>query len=169
MQFHFRRMSESDLALLTGWLQRPHIAEWWGAGATMESVRETYLSSLGDASVAIPYIAHLDAEPIGYMQSYVAVESGDGWWVGQHDPGVRGIDQFLADAARLGQGLGPCMVRDFARLQFADPAVSKIQADPAANNARAIRCYEKAGFRQAGRINTPHGAAILMILDRPNR
>lgn len=135
----------------------------------MESVRETYLPRLEDASRVTPYIAYLEAEPIGFIQSYVAVESGDGWWVGQHDPGVRGIDQFLADAARLGQGLGTCMVRNFARLLFADLTVGTIQADPAPTNVRAIRCYEKAGFRQAGRINTPDGAAILMILDRPNR
>lgn len=109
----------------------------------------------------------MGSEPIGYIQSYVAVETSDGWWAGQHDPSVRGIDQFLADAARLGQGLGTLMVREFAELLFQDPAVSKIQADPAPTNARAIRCYEKAGFRKAGSITTPDGAAILMILDRP--
>lgn len=167
MHVHFKRMTEIDLPVLTEWLNRPHIVEWWGGGATLASVRSTYLERMGDASTAVPYIAYLGGDAIGYIQSYVAVESSDGWWAGQHDPGVRGIDQFLADAGRLGQGLGTRMVRDFAQLLFEDSAVSRIQADPAPSNGRAIRCYEKAGFRHAGRITTPDGDAILMILDRP--
>jgi aminoglycoside 6'-N-acetyltransferase-1b len=168
MHIYFKRISEIDLPLLAEWLNRPHVAEWWGGDATLESVLSTYLPRLDDASEAVPYFAYVGTEPIGYIQSYVAVEGDDGWWAGQHDPGVRGIDQFLADAGRLGQGLGTRMIRDFARLLFQDSAVSKLQADPAPSNARAIRCYEKAGFRQAGRISTPDGAAILMLLDRPN-
>jgi aminoglycoside 6'-N-acetyltransferase Ib len=166
MHLHFKRMAESELALLTEWLNRPHVAKWWGAGATLESVRAKYLPRLAEVSTVDPYFAYLGNEPIGYIQSYVAVETSDGWWAGQHDPSVRGIDQFLADAERLGQGLGTRMVREFAELLFRDPAVSKIQVDPAPTNARAIRCYEKAGFRNAGTITTPDGAAILMILDR---
>jgi len=165
MHFYFKRMTENDLPTLAEWLNRAHVAEWWGAGATLESVRATYLPQLRPDSAVMPYFAYLGDEAIGYIQSYVVVES-DGWWVGQHDPGVCGIDQFLADGGRLGQGLGTRMVVDFAALLFEDPAVSKIQADPAPGNVRAIRCYQKAGFRNAGRIVTPDGEAILMILAR---
>ena len=47
----------------------------------------------------------LNGEPIGYAQSYVALGSGDGWWEEETDPGVRGIDQSLANASQLGKGL----------------------------------------------------------------
>jgi RimJ/RimL family protein N-acetyltransferase len=59
------------------------------------------------------------------------------------------------------------MVRDFAGRLFADPAVTRIQTDPHVTNARAIRCYEKAGFRRVGEIATPDGRELLMYLDRP--
>ena len=120
-----------------------------------------------DDSTALPYIAWLENIPIGYIQSYVAAGAGDGWWPDEHDPGVRGIDQFLADVHRLGQGLGTQMVREFVQFLFKDRAVTGIQADPAPSNLRAIRCYEKAGFRRVGVINTPDGAAMLMIMERP--
>ena len=162
----FVRMTEDDLPLLTEWLNRPHVAEWWGGSATLETVREEYLLRLSLASTDVCYLAFEGEVPIGYIQSYVAVES-DGWWLGQHNPGVRGIDQFLADGARLGCGLGTQIVREFSQLLFADPLVTRIQADPSPNNPRAVRCYEKAGFRQAGRIPTPDGPALLMLLDRP--
>jgi RimJ/RimL family protein N-acetyltransferase len=90
----------------------------------------------------------------------------DGWWVDVHDPGVHGIDQFLADPARLGQGLGTQMVRALVAQLFADRGVTRIQVDPSPANGRAIRCYEKAGFRRAGEIVTPDGPALLMHCDR---
>ena len=49
---------------------------------------------------------------------------------------------------------------------FADPKVTRVQTDPDPANARAIRCYEKAGFRRAGVIQTPGGRALLMVIDR---
>jgi RimJ/RimL family protein N-acetyltransferase len=67
----------------------------------------------------------------------------------------------------LGQGLGTAMVGEFVQFLWRDPAVTRIQADPAPTNARAIRCYEKAGFHSLGLITTPDGPALLMLLDRP--
>jgi aminoglycoside 6'-N-acetyltransferase Ib len=42
------------------------------------------------------------------------------------------------------------------------------EADPAPNNRRALRCYEKAGFRQIRTIVTPDGPAMVMLQDRPS-
>ena len=81
----------------------------------------------------------LNGEPIGYAQSYVALGSGDGWWE-ETDPGVRGIDQSLANASQLGKGLGTKLVRALVELLFNDPEVTKIQTDPSPSNLRAIRC-----------------------------
>ena len=122
----------------------------------------------GDSAVR-PYIALENGVPIGYIQSYVAMGAGDGWWPDERDPGARGIDQFLADPGRLGRGLGTAMVRAFVSELFADPEVTRVQTDPAPANARAIRCYEKAGFRRVGEVTTPDGPALLMLCDREER
>ena len=50
---------------------------------------------------------------------------------------------------------------------FADPAVTQIQTDPHPTNKRAIRCYEKAGFRAVKEIVTPDGAAVWMVQGKP--
>lgn len=133
----------------------------------MEEVHEKYLPRMADSSGVVPYVAFRDDIAVGYIQSYVAAAGTDGWWPDEHDPGVRGVDQFLADARTLGQGLGTEMVCEFVKFLFLDPAITKIQADPAPSNTRAIRCYEKAGFLRVGPITTPDGAAVLMILERP--
>ena len=92
--------------------------------------------------------------------------AGGGWWPDERDPGARGVDQFLADAADVGRGLGTAMVRDFVARLFADRAITRVQTDPAPDNARAIRSYEKAGFRAVGEVDTPDGLALLMYRER---
>ena len=112
------------------------------------------------------YIAMQGTEPIGFAQSYIAMGCGDGWWEDETDPGVRGIDQSLANPGQLNQGLGTKLVRALVELLFTDPAVSKVQTDPAPNNLRAVHCYEKAGFIQERVITTPDGPAVYMTQNR---
>ena len=164
-----RLMTEHDLPMLHEWLNRPHIVEWWGGEAerpTLSDVLEYYRPRvLAEESVTM-YIAVQASEPIGFAQSYIAMGSGDGWWENETDPGVRGIDQSLADPMQLNQGLGTKLVRALVELLFADPEVTKVQTDPAPNNLRAIRCYEKAGFTQEQVITTPDGRAVYMTQTR---
>ncbi len=163
-----RRMTEHDLEMLHGWLNRPHIVEWWGGERpSLEEVHEHYRPRVLAQENVIPYIGLLDGTPFAYAQSYVALGSGDGWWADETDPGVRGIDQSIADPALLGKGLGTHLVRALGALLFTNPHVSRVQTDPAPHNLRAIRCYEKAGFRQVKPIVTPDGPAIYMVRERP--
>lgn len=164
-----RLMTEHDLPMLHEWLNRPHIVEWWGGEAerpTLAEVLDCYRPRVLAQESVTPYIAMLGSVAIGYAQSYVALGSGDGWWKDETDPGVRGIDQSLANPAQLNQGLGTGMVRALVEQLFLDPAVTKIQTDPAPDNHRAIRCYEKAGFVQEKIITTPDGPAVYMTQSR---
>nr|WP_071846260.1 aminoglycoside 6'-N-acetyltransferase [uncultured bacterium]AGY30800.1 putative aminoglycoside 6'-N-acetyltransferase [uncultured bacterium] len=164
-----RLMTEHDLPMLHEWLNRPHIVEWWGGEEerpTLDEVYDHYLPTVLAQESVTPYIAMLGNEPIGYAQSYVALGSGDGWWEEETDPGVRGIDQSLANPTKLNKGLGTKLVRALADLLFSDASVTKIQTDPAPGNHRAIRCYEKAGFLQEKVITTPDGPAVYMVQSR---
>jgi len=51
-------------------------------------------------------------------------------------------------------------------LLFSDPEVTTIQTDPSPDNPRAIRCYEKAGFRKVRTVTTPDGLAVYMVRTR---
>ena len=164
-----RLMTESDLVMVHEWLNRPHIVEWWGGEEerpSLSEVLEHYRPRvLGEEPVTM-YIAMMASEPIGFAQSYTALGCGDGWWEEETDPGVRGIDQSLANPAQLNQGLGTRLVRALVERLFADPAVTKIQTDPAPANRRAIRCYEKAGFVKERIVSTPDGPAVYMVRTR---
>jgi RimJ/RimL family protein N-acetyltransferase len=162
----FRPLTLTQLPLLHEWLARPHVAEWWGPPPSLTAVEQEFGPLTSDQSTTRPYIVIGDGAPIGYIQSYVAMGSGDGWWPNEKDPGVRGVDQFLAHSEQLGRGLGTAMVRAFLRRLFADAAVTRVQTDPSPRNRRAVRCYEKAGFHAVGEVDTPDGRALLMVCER---
>jgi aminoglycoside 6'-N-acetyltransferase Ib len=167
MRFEFKPVTESDLELLFEWLNRPHVAEWWDGPISLAEVGDKYLPRLSlDASVH-SHIARLNGIPVGFIQSYVVMaQQTSGWWLDETDPDAVGIDQFLADAENLGKGMETDIVSQFVEFLFQDPAVTKIQTDPAATNLRAIRCCEKAGFRKIGIVETPDGSSLLMIIER---
>ena len=165
-----RPMTAQDLPMLHDWLNRPHLVQWWGGEAerpSLEEVMAKYTPRVLASERVIPYIGMLGDAPFAYAQSYVALGCGGGWWEGETDPGVRGIDQSIADPQLLGKGLGTKLVRTLVDTLFRDAAVSKIQTDPSPANLRAIRCYEKAGFRVVGNIVTPDGPAVYMVQERP--
>jgi len=139
--FHFDRLTEQNFPKLRDWLRRTHVAEWWGDAESIEELRSAYILGAGEPSATRAYIARLGDEPIGFIQSYVVMGSGEGWWEDETDPGARGIDQFLAEVDQLNQGLGRRMIRAYINSVFSDPAVSVVQTDPHRTNLRAIRLH----------------------------
>jgi RimJ/RimL family protein N-acetyltransferase len=168
-RFTFHPLAEADLPLLCAWLRRPHLQAWWRSGEmSLDEVREKYRPRLAGRDAARPYLAYVDGQPAGYIQYYVAAEGTASWWPDEPGPGVLGIDQFLADGARLGQGLGTAMVSQFTAWLLEDPRVTEIRVDPHPDNLRAIRCYTRVGFRAVGPMATPDGPALMMVLKRPS-
>jgi aminoglycoside 6'-N-acetyltransferase len=72
-------------------------------------------------------------------------------WSAETEPDYRhaSIDIYL-DPALHGRGLGTDAVRTLAEHLIADQGFHRLVIDPAADNAAAIRCYGKVGFRPVG-------------------
>ena len=84
-----------------------------------------------------------------------------------------GIDIYLSHRGQ-GQGLGTEAVSLLARFLCEQRGHHRLTIDPAAANHRAIRCYEKVGFRRVGVLREyergPDGRfhdGLLMDLLRP--
>ncbi len=150
----------SDVPLLHGWLNRPHVAERWDNATTLSEVETKYRAHLESTSV-FPFVVELNGKPIGFIQSYNANTVGDGWWE-KEPPGTWGVDQYLGEESLLGKGVGSQFIRIFTDDLLNKSQVKRVITDPAPDNKRAIRAYEKAGFVGIGNIQTPDGQAFLM-------
>lgn len=153
--YAFRPVTRADLDLLELWRARPHVVEWWGA-PDVEREEE----KLGDDRVAMWIVEHL-GRPFAYSQDY-PVHAWENHPFAPLPPGSRGIDQYIGEPDMLGLGHGSAFVRAHCERLFEDGAPA-IGTDPHPDNARAIRAYEKAGFKAVtGPVDTRWGRAILM-------
>ena len=74
-----------------------------------------------------------------------------------------GIDQFIGDKNSINVGIGTKAVKLFSELIFNERNPDSIVLDPDPDNARAINCYEKAGFAFY-KLNKPaNGKASYMM------
>jgi aminoglycoside 6'-N-acetyltransferase len=65
----------------------------------------------------------------------------------------------------IGCGYGSALARAFADRLLAS-GTPRVVTDPDPLNTRAIRAYEKAGFRRDNLVETPDGPALLMVRDQ---
>ena len=153
--YTFRFVTDADFPLLRRWHARPHVVEWWGA-PDVEEAEE----SLADPRIAMWIVEH-DGRPFAYAQDY-APHDWDDHPFAHLPPGARGIDQYIGEPDMLDRGHGSAFIRAHCARLFAEGAPA-IGTDPHPDNRRAIRAYEKAGFRIASApLDTRWGRAVLM-------
>jgi aminoglycoside 6'-N-acetyltransferase len=130
-----RSLLVADAARLAELAAHPDVARWW------PGLDEAELLEKAEGKPDQGYFAVLhDGEPIGLVQ----------YWE-ETDPDYRhaGIDLFIG-APYQDRGLGTDAVRTVARHLVHDRGHHRLTIDPVARNLRAIRSYEKVGFRPVG-------------------
>jgi aminoglycoside 6'-N-acetyltransferase len=158
-RYDFRALTREDLPLVARWLEAPHVAEWWGDPAESLAEIEEALDDIATEAL----IAELGGRPIAYLQSYDPhLEDGHPY---QDQPfGTLGIDLSIGDPELVGIGHGSAIARQFVDELFAEGA-PRVIIDPDPTNLRAIRAYEKAGFKAFDTRRTVYGPALMMARD----
>lgn len=148
MKLRFRSMTREDLRQMHEWLQRPHISRWWVEHKTYEEVAARYLPAIEGQEPTDMYIALLDEEPIGFVQTYLCSDYPDYAALVGAGEGVAGVDLAIGDESLTGQGIGTEILRRFVDdVVFARETTIACLADPDSRNVASIRAFEKAGFR----------------------
>lgn len=132
-------VARRDLPVLRSWLQRPHVARWWGDPVeALAAAREhppTQHALISVDGRAVGYLcwqhpspeelaeARLDALPVDLMD----------------------VDIVIGEPEFVGRGFGPQALELLLNRLRAD-GVSIVGLATAANNQRALRAFAKAGF-----------------------
>jgi aminoglycoside 6'-N-acetyltransferase len=130
-----RPLTPADVPAVSPIQAQPGVARWWG-----EPREEDLREKVDGTERVVAFAIELDGKVIGLIQYHE-----------EEDPMYRhaGIDLFISEHAH-GQGLGTDAVRTLASYLIRERGHHRLVIDPAADNAAAIRAYEKVGFRPVG-------------------
>jgi aminoglycoside 6'-N-acetyltransferase len=161
--YTYRRLTLAELGLVNGWIQTPHVSEWWLEAGGASSLIDP--ADFEEADFRM-WLVSYNGQPFAYMQDYNPHLYPDHYFYDRAAP-ARGIDQFIGAPEFMGQGHGSAFIRQRVEMLFAE-GMTCVVTDPHPDNARAIRAYEKAGFTAYGQTEHPkYGRALLMQALRP--
>jgi len=132
--------SSVDLPILEGWLERPHVARWWG------DPKEAVSAILKHTVQSSAFIFN-DNVPIGFICWQVPspqelAEAG----LADLPANIVDIDIMIGETGALGHGHGSeALSQLLARLSGEGVQIAGIAT--AAANERARKAFERAGFR----------------------
>ena len=162
--YEFRPMTMADLPLMRRWLEAPHVREWWGEPDTeLGYIRDM----IEGRDTTRPFIFSAGGEPAGYIQYwFIGHHQNATWiadypWLAELPADAVGVDLSIGDPNKLALGLGSGALRAFAE-DLARQGHRTIIIDPDPANRRAVRAYEKAGFRAIPRLLGKTGDTLIM-------
>jgi RimJ/RimL family protein N-acetyltransferase len=147
--YDFRPLVHDDLRLMRTWLERPHVREWWG---DPEEELGFIRDMIEGRDTTRPFIFSVDGEPAGYIQYWFIGHHQNAQWIADHPwlaelpSDAVGVDLSIGEPDKLSRGIGSAVLQRFAQ-SLADQGYRTIIIDPDPANGRAVRAYEKAGFR----------------------
>lgn len=144
-----RTLKDDDFPLLLKWMTDERVLEFYEGRDkkyTLEDIKKQFSEQWEDEVFRV--IIEYQGEPIGYGQIYKMYdELYDDYHYPRSDEIVYGMDQFIGEPNFWSKGIGTRytkMVFDFLKKERNADAVI---LDPHQDNVRAIRMYQKAGFR----------------------
>ena len=145
-----RLLEDNDKTLLLKWLTDERILNFWEGKSSvydLDRITEKYYSE-EDVEI-IRTIIEYDGKSIGYVQMYkLNDELLNEYEYPLTDKVVYGIDQFIGEPEYWDKGIGTKFMKLVLQYLTKEKNADIIILDPHADNPRAIRCYEKVGFKK---------------------
>jgi RimJ/RimL family protein N-acetyltransferase len=142
VQINLRPVTEADLPNYVLWLNDPEITQYLGLDPgkiTLEGEREWLARITAPDSSDHVWAITADGETIGCCSLTLD---------GTRQNASFGI--HIGDKACWGQGYGTAAVGEVLRAGFEELGLHRVHLGVFPENPRAVRCYEKCGFRHEG-------------------
>lgn len=150
LPLRLRRSNRGDAETIVAWLSQEQVHRWWGgAPVPLEEVVEKYT---GDRlPEVVVYVIETAERPVGLIQAW--------------QDGGCGLDMFIA-AEEQGGGVGPVAARALAE-DLTVRGWQNLTVDPAVDNVRAVRAWERAGFTPTGERGVDEGRETQLMVFVP--
>ncbi len=160
--YALRPFTADDLPMMAGWLDQPHLRQWWGDPAEqLALVTEDLDNPLMDQKIGLAA-----GSAFAYLQSYPC----QAWGAPQfsdYAEGSQSVDMCLGPPDMLGHGHGTAILRLYAKTLL-ESGVTAVLIDPDPGNERAVRCYRRAGFRDVAIRTGEDGDPVLVMQFHPD-
>ena len=145
-----RLLTEQDKNLLLKWLTDERVLNYWEGKSSvfdLDRITEEFYSK-EDVEI-IRVIIECDKKSIGYVQMYrLNEELFNEYEYPLTNKIVYGVDQFIGEPKYWDKGIGTKFMKLVLQYLTKEKNAEIIILDPHADNPRAIRCYEKVGFKK---------------------
>ena len=164
----FQKLEIKDLPLIHKWLNTPHVHQWYDRDKqnSLEEVEEEYTKYIKGVDPMSGYLVYFADKPIGYIQKYKIWDWPDFALALGYDKSTAAIDIFIGEEGFLGKGLGCETIKKFLReIVFAEEGIMTCLIDPEPENKRAIKSYEKAGFKYIKTLDVPPDPGLTYLME----
>lgn len=142
-----RKLEVKDNFILSKWLSDPSVLEFYEGRDNpfdIEKVNDVFYNPEDDT---VKCIVEFDGSEIGYIQ-YYKLDSDTKNVYGYLNENIYGIDQFLGEVKYWNKGIGTLLVTSMVKFLNDHKKADRVVMDPQVRNERALRCYEKSGFKK---------------------
>ena len=149
-KIRLRELEESDKPILLKWLTDERILNFWEGKSSvfdMDRINAEYYCK--EEVEVIRAIIEFEGQSIGYVHMYNLDKTlMEEYEYPITDKVVYGIDQFIGEPEFWNRGIGTGFMKLVLKYLTDEKNADIVILDPHADNPRAIRCYEKVGFKK---------------------
>lgn len=143
-----RQLQQEDKHLLVKWLSNPAVLEYFEGRDhpfDLDKVNKEFYD--GDNEVS-RFIFEYEEKEIGYIQFYQVNDNTSSIKDYDEEETVFGIDQFIGETEYWNRGVGTLLVKSMILYLIGQKQANRVIMDPQITNIRALKCYEKCGFKK---------------------
>lgn len=148
-KIRIRTMDLGDAPALLKWMTDARVLEFYEGRDkryTEELIQKDFFEE--DEDIAIKVIIEYGGTPIGYGQIYeMTDECYSHYGYDNQNHAVYGIDQFIGEPDYWNRGIGTEYLKLVLKFLREEKQADAVIMDPHQDNIRAVKCYQKAGFR----------------------
>ncbi|MGH1285940.1 GNAT family N-acetyltransferase [Bacillus toyonensis] len=144
-----RYVIEDDAPIISKWLTDPEVLQYYEGRDNPQSVEKVLNHFIHNpSSNEKRCLIEFDEVPIGYIQMYQVDSEWKALYGYEKSHHVWGMDQFIGEPTFWGKGIGTKLVQAAITYIVENVGAEAIAMDPKVSNKRAIKCYEKCGFKK---------------------